>query len=145
MNCERVNLLLDTKSAAELSAAERQDVDQHLASCSDCREAWEAYGELAASPIPATPPFLRVRIATALAARATERRHTRRGLLIGALLLVGAVVAATAVIRVMNHAPVPVHKFEEIAPAVEAFAANELGEAQPRADRRGIGGQARRR
>jgi HEAT repeat protein/putative zinc finger protein len=121
MNHERVNLLLDTKSAAELTAAERQAVDQHLASCSECREIWEAYGELAALRIPATPPYLRVRIATALVARASS--HARRGLFIGVALLVGAALAATAVLQLTHRssdsAPEPVPTIEEVAPAVQ--------------------------
>ena len=122
MNHERVHLLLDTKSAAELTAAERLAVDQHLASCSECREIWEAYDELAGLRIPATPPYLRVRIATALAARATARSRARWGLLIGAVLLAGAAVAFS-VLRLTNGspdpAPEPVPTFEEAAPAVE--------------------------
>jgi len=121
MNHERVNLLLDTKTAAELTAAERQAVDQHLASCSECREIWEAYDELAALRIPATPPYLRVRIATALAARASS--HARRGLFIGVALLVGAALAATAVLQLTHRssdsAPDPVPTIEEVVPAVE--------------------------
>lgn len=125
MNCERVNLLLDTKSAAELTAAERQAVDQHLASCSECREMWEAYDELAALRIPATPSYLRVRIATALAARVAGRSHAR--LVMGAVLLAGAALAATAVLRWTNDppdpAPDPVPAIEEVAPVVEPVVA----------------------
>ena len=122
MNHERVHLLLDTKSAAELTPAERRAVDQHLASCSECREIWEAYDELAALRIPATPPYLRVRIATALAARAAARSNARRGLFIGVVLLVGAALAATAVLRWANDPPDPA---PDAAPAIEVMPAVE--------------------
>jgi HEAT repeat protein len=122
MSCEKVSFILDTKSAADLTAAERQIVDQHLASCDECRETWEAYGELAALRIPATPQHLRARIATALLARAAQRR-AHRSFVIGAVLLAGAAVAATAVFRSTNRAPAPapdpVQTIEVVVPAVQ--------------------------
>ena len=98
MNCEQVNVLLDAD--AKLTVAQRQTVDEHLASCAACREVWDAYGELSALRIPPTPNDLRTRIVAALVARPVSSvRGIRRSFVIGAVLVLGAAAATTVALR----------------------------------------------
>ncbi len=118
MNCQEVNFILDARAPEELGPTERQAVELHFTSCQGCRDAWAAYRELASQPIPKTPPDLRLRIATALAARApAETRWPRRSLLLGSVLAVGAAVAAGVALQVAQRTPEIARRIDEPAPA----------------------------
>jgi HEAT repeat protein len=118
MNCQEVNFILDARAPEELDPTERQAVELHLTSCQGCRDAWAAYRELAAQPIPKTPPDLRLRIAAALAARAPAgTRRPRRALFLGGALIVGAAVAAGIATQVAERAPEIARRIDEPAPA----------------------------
>ena len=118
MNCQEVNFILDARAPEELGPSERQSVELHFTSCPGCRDAWAAYRELAAQPIPKTPPDLRLRIATALAARApAETRWPRRSLFLGGMLVVGASVAAGIAMQVAERTPEITRRIDEPAPA----------------------------
>lgn len=93
MNCQDITHLFDA-SSAELSRAQREAVDRHIASCPDCREEWASWREIAALPVPATPAGLRSRIATALAAQARPPRRVFRPFVVGGIVLAGAAFAA---------------------------------------------------
>src|SRR5690606_2522452 len=43
MNCRNLNSVLDSQALEELSFAQRRDIERHLASCRECREAWAIY------------------------------------------------------------------------------------------------------
>jgi DNA-binding transcriptional regulator PaaX len=66
MNCPEVDQLLDSVEHDALPATHKRAVDEHVASCWDCREAWEAYRRLIATPVPPTPRELRRRVLDAL-------------------------------------------------------------------------------
>ena len=97
MNCQELNAFLDTLAPTDRSAAQRQDVERHLASCPACRASWAAFDEVAAAPIPKTPPALQRRIAAALEAEENgePQRVVRRSIVLGSLLFAGAAVATT--------------------------------------------------
>jgi hypothetical protein len=117
MNCQEVNFMLDVHAPEDLRPGERQTVELHFASCQACRDAWAAYREIAAQPIPKMPQDLRLRIAVALAARApAETRWPRRSLLLGGVLAVGAAVAAGIAMQVAERAPA-ITRIDEPTPA----------------------------
>ncbi len=58
MNCQDITTILDDHAAKELTAAQRNLVDEHLASCSNCRHAWTAQEALISQPMPDTPSDL---------------------------------------------------------------------------------------
>jgi len=96
MNCQDFNSVLDTLALTELSAAQTRDIERHFASCQTCRDAWAAYRELAAAPIPETPPGLHRRIATALEEQEQSDAHRlRRTIITGGMLVAGAALATT--------------------------------------------------
>ena len=97
MNCRNLNSVLDSQALEELSFAQRRDIERHLASCRECREAWAIYREIAAAPIPDTPRDLRRRIAAALDEQAPgDVARVRRSILTGGALVVGAALAVPA-------------------------------------------------
>ena len=96
MNCQSLSSVLDLHAPEELSAAQKRDIEQHFASCQTCREAWAVYEELIVAPIPETPRGLQRRIATALEEQApSDAFRSRRSIIIGSVLVVGATVATT--------------------------------------------------
>ena len=96
MNCQDLNSVLDTHGPGELSPAQKRDIDLHLVSCRTCREAWAAYNELVAEPIPETPRDLHRRIETALEDPGTsDVSRARRSIIIGGACVVGAALATT--------------------------------------------------
>jgi TonB family protein len=102
MNCTDIATTLAEHRTARLTAAERGQADRHLMTCEDCAAAWCAHAELEALPIPAVPPLLLQRIATAVSQHAAPRpRRALRPAVIGAALLAGAALAAmtTALLR----------------------------------------------
>jgi HEAT repeat protein len=106
MNCREINSLLDSDAPDALAPEARQAVDRHLASCRACRESWAIYRAIADAPVPRMPRQLGARIAAAVAARgAAETRRARGWIGIGAVLVVGAALAATAVVQLGERAP----------------------------------------
>jgi hypothetical protein len=84
MNCEEINFVLDANAPEALTPLQKHAVEQHFASCCECRAAWAAYREIAAEKPPAAPPSLASRVAAALAASHPARVRTlRRSLVIG--------------------------------------------------------------
>jgi hypothetical protein len=97
MNCQELDYLLDSIQGSELRLSQRQAVDAHLQSCSECASAWATYSELAAGAVPSMPGTLRHRVARIVAARLPPRSGPTRKALIGCgLLVVGAAAAAIA-------------------------------------------------
>ena len=107
MNCAEVDRILDSQGSDALTPKHQRAVDEHLASCRDCREAWAAYRRLIAEPVPVTPRELRHRVMGALlAARQAEPRAARPVRLgVGIVLLAGAAAASTWVYRVFEEGP----------------------------------------
>lgn len=94
MNCQSLSSVLDSHAPGELGSAQKRDVDEHLASCRTCREAWAVYAEIVAVPIPETPPGLQRRIATALDEQEPGVAfRSRRSIIVGSVLVAGATVA----------------------------------------------------
>jgi hypothetical protein len=104
MNCTEVDRILVAQGSDALTPKDKRAVDEHLASCRDCREAWAAYRALLADPVPVTPRELRHRVAGALlAARRAQPRAARPVRLgVGIVLLAGAAAASTLVYRVFE-------------------------------------------
>lgn len=99
MKCEDVDLLLDDRQPHELTLADRDMIDAHLASCAECRSAWEAYGTFAGLERPNAPADLGPRIIARVEA-ALATGHRRRSLpLIGACFVIGAAAAAAVMMR----------------------------------------------
>ena len=101
MNCAEVDWILASQASDRLTPKHKRAVDDHLASCRDCRDAWAAYGRLTAEPVPVTPRELRHRVMGALlAARRSEPRSARPVRLgVGIALFVGAAAASTVAYR----------------------------------------------
>ena len=101
MNCAEVDRMLASEVSDALTPKHKRAVDEHLASCGDCRDAWAAYRRLIAEPVPVTPRELRHRVMGALlAARQAEPRAARPvRLVVGIALLAGAAAASTWVYR----------------------------------------------
>jgi HEAT repeat protein len=123
MNCLEINSILDAGSPETLAPEARQAVDRHFASCRACRESWAAYLEIAAAPVPTMPPPLRARIAASVAERGAAETWAKRGWLgIGAVLVVGVAVAATAVVQLVDRPPeaIETRRVPDAAPAPPA-------------------------
>lgn len=116
MNCHEISYILDANTPEELGPDQKRAVDQHLRNCRECREAWAAYRELSALPVPSAPGDLYARIAATLAATPGNARSVRRALPLGAILAVGAAIAATVAYRVVDNAPELVPRIEEPTP-----------------------------
>ena len=107
MNCAEADRILASQGSGALAPTHKHAVDEHLASCADCRDAWAAYGRLLADPIPVTPRALRHRVRAALlAARQAKPRAARPVRLgLGIVLLAGAAAASTWIYRVFEGGP----------------------------------------
>jgi HEAT repeat protein len=107
MNCAEVDRSLASQGSDTLAPKHTRAVDEHFASCRDCREAWAAYRRLIAEPVPVAPRELRHRVMGALlAARQSKPRSARPvRLAVGIALLVGAAAASTWVYRVFEQGP----------------------------------------
>ncbi len=96
MNCQELNAVLDTQASEQLDSAHKRDIERHFAKCQACREAWAAYNELVAAPIPKAPRDLHRRIVAALEDQeASDARRTRRSIIIGSALVFGAALTTT--------------------------------------------------
>lgn len=107
MNCAEVDRILASQGSDALTPKHKRAVDEHLASCRECREAWAAYRRLTAESVPVTPRELRHRVMGALlAARQAKPRSARPvRLAVGIALLAGAAAASTWVYRVFEEEP----------------------------------------
>lgn len=107
MNCNEIGLMLDDIDPRERSPAQQRAIDDHLAACRACREAWAAYDEVVAVVVPNMPRDLSVRVAGALEASALERARQarRRPFLAAGLFVVGAAVAGAIAWRSDESAP----------------------------------------
>lgn len=92
MNCQEINLLLDTESPEDLGIERKLAVDRHLESCNACHEAWAAYREASVLQVPRTPKGLHSRIMAAVAP--TNKYSIQRSVIVGGVLAVGAALAA---------------------------------------------------
>jgi TonB family protein len=101
MNCENVSTLLDNRAQRNLTAAERCDLEAHLAVCADCARAWHAQEALLAQPVPATPPTLlddTLRLLASQTAPAAPRRYSSRAVVGTVVLAAGAALAAITIV-----------------------------------------------
>lgn len=107
MNCAEVDRILASKGSDALTPKHKRAIDEHFASCRDCRDAWAAYRRLIAEPVPVTPRELRHRVTAALlAARQSKPRAARPvRLALGIALLAGAAAASTWFYRVFEEGP----------------------------------------
>lgn len=103
MNCQEVNYLVDATGTDNLNADQKQTVDQHMQNCRECQESSAAYRELSAIEIPVMPDELRSRIASSLNPTIVVRY--RRSPTLGAMLVVGAAVAASLAVRIDDTEP----------------------------------------
>jgi anti-sigma factor RsiW len=95
MNCDDIAWILDERRVAALSPFERADFDAHIARCDECAAQCRADEQVFSfrSDVPPLPSSLSEtarQLHEARAAAALERRTTRRPVLIGSLLLLGA-------------------------------------------------------
>jgi hypothetical protein len=131
VNCQQINHLLDAHAAEELTRAQRETVDRHLASCPACSEDWAHLREITALPVPAMSGALRGRIAAALAAQhAVSARRAFRPFLVGGLLLGGAVLAAAFALQFAHHDPQPLPAVADSSPVAGHVLPEEPGSAQ---------------
>ncbi len=105
MNCADVDRILDSQGSDALTPNYKRAVDTHLASCRGCRDAWAAYRELMAKPVPVTPRELRHRVMGAVLAAQKPRASRPVRLAISIALLAGAAAASTLAYRVFDEEP----------------------------------------
>jgi hypothetical protein len=107
MNCADVDRILASQGSDALTPKHKRAIDEHLASCRECRDAWAAYRRLTAEPVPVTPRELRHNVLGALlAARLAKPRAARPvRLALGVALLVGVAAASTLVYRAFEEEP----------------------------------------
>lgn len=101
MRCEDIDDFLDTHANVEPTAAERQAIDEHLATCTECSGAWaaaRALGRYRTLPTPRPSPTLLARVAAAKRPAATPARSRAPSWL--AAGVGGALAAGIAVIAV---------------------------------------------
>jgi HEAT repeat protein len=103
MNCQEANYLIDATETENLNADQKQAVDQHLQSCRTCQETWAAFRQLSAIEIPAMPRDLRSCVVSSL--NPPKVRGTQRSLTLGAILVVGAAIAAGVALRIDDTGP----------------------------------------
>lgn len=109
MNCTDVTTIMDEHADARLTTAERCALDEHLAGCEPCTQAWHAQTALLALRIPETRPSLLadvLRAVTAPGARGepTTRQRRARTVLSAAVLAAGAALVAAAVVTAVQRA-----------------------------------------
>jgi thiol:disulfide interchange protein DsbA len=106
MNCDAIDSILDDHRAPRLSAAERQDLAAHLASCVRCAGASSAHDALAGEEIAEPPPELFARVLKSVGAAQVHAHHIRRrGWRVG----VAAVAAVALVAVVARYLPLDSH------------------------------------
>ncbi len=101
MNCHQVDTILDDHAVRSLSAAQRSEVDAHLATCARCASAWLGYRVLAGDSLAEPRPELFGEIAAYVVAdrplTATRRFASRFG--VAAAVLVVTVLASFGLFR----------------------------------------------
>jgi hypothetical protein len=94
MNCHDISHILDERGTAALSTAERADFDAHIARCAECAGQSRASERLLSfrTDVPPLPAALqdRARQLEDLRSAKAPASRSRRPLLIGGLLLIGA-------------------------------------------------------
>lgn len=98
MNCRDISLALDDRDLGALNAAERRELDAHLARCPSCARELEIHEGLVAAPVPRMPVDMPARIRQSLVARAARDRRRGRH----RVVLVSLVVALAAVAMVVD-------------------------------------------
>lgn len=115
MNCQDIFRTLESRNVNALSAAERQALEAHAASCPRCGPEWIAYSRLAAISVPPMPNLLAGQCEALVAGLPTSgaklgrgRRPHHRFLLIGALAVLSAAAAMIEVVpRVVAESGAP--------------------------------------
>jgi anti-sigma factor RsiW len=101
MKCNDISQILDERELSELSTAELADLESHVSRCAECARQCLASEQLMSfrSNMPAMPASLheRARHLHALCESATEQ-STRRPVIIGSLLLLGAAATMFATV-----------------------------------------------
>ena len=102
MNCEDIVHVLDERGIASLGPKERALANAHLAVCASCASQWRAIEALQSfrSAPPPMPASLHERARELREQRliAAAERRTRRPVLIGSLLLLGAAASLFATV-----------------------------------------------
>lgn len=100
MNCNDISRFLDEREAGELTSAELGELKAHVSSCEDCAGQWLASERIAdfRSSVPALPAPLaeRVRQLRDQGDVQPGPSRTRRPVIIGSLLLLGAAATTLA-------------------------------------------------
>lgn len=99
MNCQEFNRIADADSSSSPDATQSAAMDQHLASCRECRAQWQTWREVWELEVPATPADLRDRIALAVQAERADVRSPRsfKPYVIGGVLVLGLAAAASLI------------------------------------------------
>lgn len=94
MNCKQITHLLDRSESSELSAADTIAINSHAVHCAACAAQVRVSRAMAAfrSEVPELPASLqeRARCLQSLCDTTARERRSRRPVLIGSLLLLGA-------------------------------------------------------
>lgn len=94
MKCNDIARILDERAPSALSSAESAALEAHLLHCDDCTAQWRASEQLQSfrSEVPPMPASLRERARQIDGDSESTRREraSRRPLIIGSLLLLGA-------------------------------------------------------
>ena len=97
MRCEDIEDLLDEHADTELTPAQRQDVEAHLATCDDCSTAWHAARALRrhrALPTPAPSAALIAKVAAMSRPTGTKTRMSPWVAAVGGALAAGIALVA---------------------------------------------------
>lgn len=95
MNCQGITDLLDDGDIGRMTAAERNHVEAHLASCPMCAAEWALHQRLVTTSAPPVPAGLEAHCRALLAANAAGnvRRLPSRAILVGTLFVMAAAAA----------------------------------------------------
>lgn len=109
MNCHSVTHWLNDRDPADLSAAENAALKAHIAKCPDCAEQCSISAGVASfrSEVPPLPSSLHERAWQLQALRDSKasRRRTRRPIIVGSLLLLGAAATMFATVPFSDTSP----------------------------------------
>lgn len=132
MNCQSISDILDERRMDRLTAAERCDLDRHLAECADCASACRAEAALAFEQVAPTPLDLADRMLASLphASTAAVRRRPLGRLALGAAVL--ALGGAFAAVALMGQRPDVAEPSTAPTPAEEHGTGSALGDTPRR-------------
>jgi hypothetical protein len=109
MNCKDVSRWLNERETADLPAAELAALRNHVVGCAECAEQAAVAAEIASfrSAVPAVPASLYERAWQLEALRESKlcRRRTRRPVLVGSLLLLGAAATMFTPVGISDASP----------------------------------------